>query len=346
MRIVLADAGVAFDGLSPRERPLGGAESAFVALAEALAAEGAEVHAFAKDARRITYNGVAWKPLSGVPPKGDWPKQADLLIANRSPRLITAPIAAKTRVFWLHNPAHFLSKWRYLWPILTRRPTLVFAGPSHAATAPGWLPGKRVQIPLGVEAPFLATPRAPGVPPPRAIFTSNPTRGLSPLLLLWRDAIRPAVPDAELHIFAGPTVYAETGKKAAAMRAALADAEALRAHGVIVREPTPKAALAQELAAARALLYLGDPGETFCLAVAEAQAMGVPAVVRPVGAVGERVVRGETGFVEMDHGAFAAAAIRVLREDALWTSLSAAAMAGRDARAWSHAAKAFVALAR
>ena len=31
--------------------------------------------------------------------------------------------------------------------------------------------------------------------------------------------------------------------------------------------------LARELAEARCLLYLGDPGETFCLAVAEAQAM-------------------------------------------------------------------------
>ena len=341
MRIVLADAGLAFDGLSPRERPLGGAESAFVALAEALAAAGGEVEAFAKDARAVTHNGVVWKPAGAA-----WPKKADLFIANRSPRLISAPIQARRRVFWLHNPAQFLSKWRYLWPIVTRAPTLVFAGPSHAATAPGWLPGKRVIIPLGVEAPFLRTPRLPGAPPPRAIFTSNPMRGLSPLLLLWRDTIRPAVPGAEFHIFAGPTVYAETGRRAAAMRAALADAEALAGHGVVVREPTPKEALARELAQARALLYLGDPGETFCLAVAEAQAMGVPAVVRPVGAVGERVVHGKTGFVEKDHAAFCAAAIRVLRDDALWTPMSAAAMAGRDAMSWSHAARAFAALAQ
>ena len=341
MRIVLADASLAFDGLTPRERPLGGAESAFVALAEALAADGADVHAFAKDARRTSHHGVTWKQIGD-----DWPTKIDLLIANRSPRLISAPIDAKKRVFWLHNPAQFLSKPRYLWPILTRRPTLVFAGPSHAATAPAWLPGKRVLIPLGVEAPFLTTPRAHAPPPPRAIFTSNPMRGLSPLLLLWRDAIRPAVPNAELHIFSGPAVYAETGAKAAAMRAALADAEALRSHGVIVREPTPKLALASELAQARVLPYLGDPGETFCLAVAEAQAMGVPAVVRPIGAVGERVDHGRTGFVERDHAAFAAAVIRLLREDPLWESMSAAAMAGRQARAWSHAAKAFAALAR
>lgn len=340
MRIVLADAGLKFDGLSPRERPLGGAESAFVALAEALAAEGHEVHAFAKEAREIAHNGVPWKPV-GKP----WPKKVDILVANRSPRLIGARIDARKRVFWLHNPAQFLTKPRYLWPLFTRQPTLVFAGPSHASTAPIWVPGRRVLIPLGVEAPFLQTPRAPGPPPPRVIFTSNPTRGLSSLLLLWRDVIRPAVPNAEFHIFSGPTVYAETGKKAATMRAALADAQAMQAHGVVLRQPAAKAELARELGQARALLYFGDPGETFCLAVAEAQAMGVPGVVRPVGAVGERVVHGKTGFVEKDHAKFAAAAIRVLREDALWSQMSAAAMAGREAMAWSHAARAFAALA-
>lgn len=341
MRIVLADAGLAFDGLTPRERPLGGAESAFVALAEALAARGAAVHAFAKNARPVEHLGVTWKP-AGQP----WPKAVDLFVANRSPRLLTERIDAKRRVFWLHNPAQFLAKPRYLWPVLTRGPTLVFAGPSHASTAPAWLPGRRVLIPLGVEDAFLSTPRAPGAPPPRAVFTSNPVRGLSPLLILWREQIRPAVPGAELHIFAGPQVYDAQGRAAAAMRAALADAEASAAHGVVVRAPMPKADLARELAGARVKIYLGDAGETFCLAVAEAQAMGVPAVVRPIGAVGERVIHGRTGFVEKDHAGFAAAAVRVLKDDALWTQLSANALAQRAALDWSHAAEAFAALAR
>lgn len=341
MRVVLADAGLAFDGLTPRERPLGGAESAFVALAEALAAQGADVHAFARDARAIEHLGVKWRAV-GAP----WPEKIELFIANRSPRLIGAKLDARKRVFWLHNPAQFLSKPRYLWPILLRRPTLVFAGPSHASTAPGWLPGKRVLIPLGVETPFLETPRAPGAPPPRAIFTSNPTRGLAQLLLLWRESIRPAVPNAELHVVSGPGVYDATGPRAAAMRAALADAEASRDDGVVVRPPMPKTDLARALGEMRLLAYLGDPGETFCLAVAEAQAMGVPAVVRPVGAVGERVRHGETGFVEKDHAAFAAAAVRVLREDDLWTRMSAAALQNRAGASWSHAAKAFAELVR
>lgn len=339
MRILLADAGLAFDGLTPAERPLGGAESAFIALAESLAAEGAKVFAVAKDARKMAHRGVEWAPAGA-----EWPKDIDLFIANRSPRLISAPLKTRKRVFWLHNPADFLSKPRYLLPLVRHNPTLVFAGPSHLKTAPLWVPGPRRIIPLGVEAAFLDTPRQSVVPAPRAVFTSSPTRALGALLLLWRDKIRPAVPNAELHVFSGPQVYAATGARAAAMRAAIADAASMKAFGVIVRHPLPKAALATELALARTLLYLGDPGETFCLAVAEAQAMGVPAVVRPVGAVGERVQHGRTGFVERDYPEFADAAIRVLTDNQLWAGLSAEALKGRDALAWRHAAKSFLGL--
>jgi glycosyltransferase involved in cell wall biosynthesis len=341
MQIVRADDGLPFDGLTPQERPLGGAESAFVALAEALAAGGDEVTAYAKDARALEHAGVRWRAYGGT-----LPASADLYIANRSPRLVGAKLQARTRVFWLHNPAQFLAKPRYLWPIIRRRPTLVMAGPSHASTAPAWLPARRAIIPLGVEPAFLDRPRDAGAPPPRAVFTSNPMRGLAPLLILWREAIRPRVPNAELHIFSGPQVYNATGRNASAMRAALADAEANAAHGVVIRTPVPKVVLARELASARALLYLGDPGETFCLAVAEAQAMGVPAVVRPVGSVGERVRHAETGFIEKDLSAFADRSVQLLTDDALWTRFSAAALAGRDALTWPKSAARFRALAR
>jgi len=341
MQIVLADDGPPFDGLTPQERPLGGAESAFVALAEALAGAGDDVTAYAKEARTIEHAGVCWRPQGAT-----LPDKADLYIANRSPRLVSAKLRARKRVFWLHNPAQFLSKPRYLWPILRLRPTLVMAGPSHASTAPVWIPARRAIIPLGVEPAFLTTSRTTAAPPPRAVFTSNPLRGLDALLNLWREAIRPRVPNGELHIFSGPQVYGATGRNAAAMRAVLADAQANAAHGVVIRTPVPKAALARELAAARTLLYLGDPGETFCLAVAEAQAMGLPAVVRPVGSVGERVRHGETGYVEDERADFADRAVRLLTDDDLWHRFSAQALERRDALTWPKSAALFRALAR
>ena len=53
-------------------------------------------------------------------------------------------------------------------------------------------------------------------------------------------------------------------------------------------------------------------------AVAEAQALGLPAVVQPLGSMPERVQSGVTGFVAGDEQSFAEHAIALLRDDALW----------------------------
>lgn len=341
MRIVMADQGIAFDGQTPTERPLGGAESAFIALGQAFAKLGHAVEARAVGARPITVGGVRWRDVGEA-----WPAESDFYIASRTAPLLNAPMKRRATAFWLHNPAQFLSKPRYWAPTLLKRPVIVFIGPSHASTAPSWTPdgGRRI-IPYGIEAPFLDTPRAPGVPPPRAIFTSNPLRSLDRLLTLWRDKIRPRAPQAEFHVFSGPQTYGGGGAKAEQMRAVMAQAEALADQGVVLRAPLPKSALAGELAQARTLLYLGDLGETFCLAVGEAQAMGVPAVVKPVGSVGERVTHEETGFVETDDDVFCDRAVALLTDDALWTRQSAAALATRPSLGWDRAARAFLEIA-
>jgi len=341
LRIVFADQGLTFDGLTPAERPLGGAESAFIALAEAMAGLGHDLECRAVGAREITHRGVRWRPLASA-----WPDACDLYIASRDPRLLNAPLKRARTLFWLHNPAQFLAKPRYWLATLRHRPIIVFLGPSHASTAPKWTPdGGRAIIPYGIEQTFLDTPRVAGAPPPRALFTSNPLRSLDRLLALWRDQIRPRVANAELHVFSGPATYGGGGDKAEAMAQVLTQARAMAGDGVVLRDPLPKAQLAQELAAARVLLYLGDLGETFCLAVGEAQAMGAPAVVKPVGSVGERVAHERTGFVETDDARFCERAVALLTDDALWRAQSAAALATRPGLGWDRAARGFLALA-
>jgi glycosyltransferase involved in cell wall biosynthesis len=181
-------------------------------------------------------------------------------------------------------------------------------------------------------------------PPPRAVFTSNPLRGLDWLLDLWVKQIRPAVPQAELHIYAGPAVYGGLGSRAGAMEAVLARAEALGADGVFRYAPVGRDALVEVLKGARAMLYRGDPGETFCLALAEAQAMGVPAVVTPLGAVAERIADGVSGRIADSDDAFVEASIAVLRDDALWRRWHQGALAGQRGLSWDEIAARYEAL--
>ena len=338
--IVMADDGVAFDGRSAASGPLGGAETAFAALAEAFAARGHRVIARSRCEAAVEHNGVAWAPLAdGVP------DSCDLYIGNRGHRMIGLVRRAARRLFWLHNPGSYLTKPRFLWRLAWHQPTLVTTGAYHAATVPraAILHGLEV-IPYGILEPFRNA-ELRGPPPPRAVFTSSPLRGLDWLLDLWAARIGPAVPAAELHIFAGAAVYrGGAAKNAAQMAAVLARAAAMHEHGVRCHDPIGRQALALMLAGARVMLYRGDPGETFCLALAEAQAMGVPAVVQPLGSVVERVCDGETGRIAVSDGEFAEAAIAALRDDALWRRWHQAALATQRGLSWDEVAARYEAL--
>ena len=337
-RIVLADDGIRFDGVSAETGPLGGVESSVAALVRELARRGHEVMVRNRCAAPARHHGVDWAPIGDGMPDG-----ADLYIANRGDRLLPLMPGARRTVFWIHNRARYLLKWRYLSKLWRLRPAIVFLGAHHAATYPRWAPGgERVVIPYGIEDVFLAEASPRPLPGRRAVFASNPLRSLDWLLAVWRERIRPRLADAELHLFAGPATYGAVGAaKAEAMQAVLAEARRLEGDGVVVPGPVPKARLAQELRAARVMLYRGDADETFCLALGEAQAMGVPAVVQDLGCVRERIVDGETGCVAADEAAFAEAAVRLLTDDALWSRQHAAALARQRAWGWPQAAGAF-----
>jgi len=125
--VVMADDGIAFDGVMAETAPLGGAETAFLALAEALAARGHRVEVHNRCRTEVIHKNVRWVPLSR-----DLPNAGDLYIANRSPRLIGLVRRARRRVLWLHNPAFYLKKPRNLWRLAWYRPTLVVTGGYHA----------------------------------------------------------------------------------------------------------------------------------------------------------------------------------------------------------------------
>ena len=337
--IVMADKSV-FDGRTLRERPLGGAQAGFAYLAQALADLGHRVQAYTGTDRAYDEAGVAWSPLST-----GMPVSADLYIANRASQLIGLVPRARRRVLWLRNPAQHLKKPKFLWPLTRWRPTLVVTGAYHATTVPWWVPrGGLVQIPHGTDAAFQrSAPRADPPPPPRAIFTSNPERGLAWVVQLWTERVQPRVPGAELRVFSGASTYG--GRKAEQMAEIIERARAAAGSSISFHEPVPRSQLVRELAAARLMLYPGDPGETFCQAAAEAQASGVPLVTRPVGSLPERVEDSRTGFVAAEPAQFADHCVRLLSDDALWRAHHAAALQSERWSGWDTTAARFVRLA-
>jgi len=337
-RIVLADDGVAFDGSTHAGKPAGGAETAFVRLAEALARQGHEVLAFASGAARIVHEGVAWAPIDG-----GLPQAADLYVANRSAHLLTHVPGAAQKFFWLHNDPGYLLKPRYLAPLLRHWPTLVFVSHAQAKAASPVLPGrKRHVIALGLDAAFRdAGERAP--PAPLALYAANPLRGLATLAPLWTNAIAPGLPQARLQVHTGLGLYGAPAKPRTktAMQAAIDAARAAIGPQFALDDLLDRTQLAATLLATRVYLYPGDETETFCLSVAEAQAMGVPCVVMARGALVERVVHGSTGFVANSDAEFAEAARRLLADDEVWLAQHRACLATQRGRGWNDMAAEF-----
>lgn len=338
----MLDRSLAFGPETIETRPLGGAESAFTWLARALAARGHRVHARTVGSEASDDGRLDWQPF-GTPVPG----AVDMVLANRRWELFRAAPTGGRRVLWLHNPAEGLRRIVRRAALAWYRPVLVTTSAYHRSTIPRHLWGPTTAIiPLAPASLFSDAPELAAAPRPRALFTSNPVRGLDTLLQLWTARIHPAVPGAELHLFGGRQTYqAGTGRRAGhIMDTVLETARGLRAVGVVVHKPAARPALRQQLLGARALLYPGTKDETYCLAAAEAQAMGVPAVLGDIGCLRERVVDGVTGFLTRGEEEFADRAIQVLDDDALWLSLHRQCLARQRARTWDHVAAEFEAL--
>lgn len=340
-RFTFIDNGLPFDGRAPDLFPIGGAEGAVVSLAEALAARGHHVTVLNRCAEPLLHHGVQWAPLGDrrAPP-------SDLFVINRDPGLLERVPDKKRAVLWLHNNARYLGKWRHAIPLLRFRPKAVLLSGYHASTLPALLHACPPQIiPLGVDPSFALRETRSDPPPPRAVFASNPNRGLTELLDLWARRIHPAVPGAELHLFTRADFYGSQNKSARQAEPVIARAAGMRDHNVILHEMVPRSKLAGLYQSMRTMLYWGDAAqaETYCLSIAEAQASGVPCVARPIGALPERLGHGETGFLAQDADSFAAHATALLTDDALWRDCHRRAVAS-STTSWDAAAARFEAL--
>lgn len=317
-----------YSGVTMRTNGLGGTESSVVQLAEALARAGHVVTAFNRTRYPVDCHNVAWRSLN-EPYRGP---RAGLTIAVNHARLFVGD-HAPTKVLWLHNPTSLWKLMRRgnLVPIVSHRPHAVVLGTYHDAHVPRLLPFRSRSILLhGVGADFLRREAARDVPPPRAIFASQPYRGLDWVLDLWGE-VRARVPRAELHVFVPKTAQVDQAAR-------LVDQA-----GVVVRGSLSRGALAEELRTARVMVIPGHEDETYCLAAAEATALGVPLVTRGIGALAERVRHGETGFLAPDRDSFVTSTVTLLSDDRVWRHQHLAALGNAGLAGWDERAREWIA---
>jgi glycosyltransferase involved in cell wall biosynthesis len=322
--LIIADTTGRYDGRALETRPLGGTEATVILCARELAKLGHDVTVHTNCETEVVHEGVRWRPLSATPAA-----TCDVFIAVQHPPLLSFVPAPKRRVIWVLWGANQLRHYKQFWRMWRYRPRPILMSQYQVSdywpTLPRSGPLDVIPLPLPDDVrgrPPLATP-----PPRRAIFASNPQRNLKALVEIWAAQILPRVPDAVLDVYGvhqlRPDQDAWTEWAGTLLPAGMP--EAVRA-SVIVHPTAPRAALIEAVRNARVMLYLGHKCEAFCLSLAEAQALGTPAVIAPVAVLPERVVDAVTGFHEADPAAFGAAAVRLLTDDDLWRRQHAAAI--------------------
>ncbi len=258
--------------------------------------------------------------------------QTELLGLVRRPRRLALWIVWPARQ--LRHYKRVISQWRH-------RPIPIFASLDGAGTYAWWLPRHepKIVIPLGLPDDIRGLPPLAEPPAPRAIFMSKPRRNLRRLVEIWLEQIVPRVPGAVLDVYGtaarGPAddTWSRLSGKALPANVPAAQRSSVQIHPGVGREE-----LMRTVRNARAMLYLGHKAEAFCLAVAEAQAMGVPSVVAPATVLPERVIDGVTGFVRGDAKSFAEASVALLTDDALWRSQHESALRLRQGLSWAEVA--------
>jgi glycosyltransferase involved in cell wall biosynthesis len=326
-------------------KPLDGTKTAFIELAKALIKFSSKVHVLTETQNEYREGNFIWSNIDSFHPDPYY----DLIIFNVSPYLLERfrGVKAKKKILWVHNEAKYLFFWKRYKYILRYFPTIVFSGKYHRSTFPFFLPsGPQKIISLGLSKELFNTdiPSVEGRSR-KVFFTSNPLRSLRWLVDLWANYIFPAVPDAELHIFSGWQTYGGWGEKVKEkMETEIFYASGFRHRNVIVRGVLPKNELFKEMANGRAFFYKGDRTETFCLAVAEAQALGLPAVVCDFGSMKERVLNGITGYVVQNENDFVLKAIEILINDKVWQNMHKNAIKESKQYQWDQAANKFLTL--
>jgi glycosyltransferase involved in cell wall biosynthesis len=197
-----------------------------------------------------------------------------------------------------------------------------------------------IVIPHGLPDDIRGQPVLSEAPGPEFIFASNPARNLEGIVRIFAERILPARPDARLRVFGTIAAVADPWKEwqGKSLPPNLSDA-ARRA--IEIRTAVPRAELMAAMRSARAMIYLGHKTEAFCLALAEAQALGLPCVVAPVAVLPERVIDGVTGFVRGDDASFAEAALSIANDDQLWRRQHEAALKFQQGLSWSEVAVRF-----
>lgn len=322
--------------------PLGGTQSSLLNLAKELSHRQHEVHIFCTTSQIRTEQGISFHPFAQLP-RFARKQPLDFLIIVADDLAASLKIPAKQTLLWLHNDYPHL--WHELPDLRSEFSTTLATRCDRVIAVSQWqaqklgslcdLPAEHLQvIANGISTPYFEAEPTP-VSPPRLIYSAVPGRGLPALLQIF-PLIQAEMPEVELHLYSSYQVWGVSAEKDREAAGALYH-QAESMPGVFLHPLLALPQLSKKLSEATLWVYpqhrsqplpqspmLWEEAESFCLAALEAQAAGLAVVASARGALPERVIDGQTGYLiegdafsETYQQAFAAACLHLLRHPQL-----------------------------
>jgi glycosyltransferase involved in cell wall biosynthesis len=342
MLVTLVDDSIPFNGMTPPYQALGGPEKAFASLPSALARQGHVVRAITRAPHSMGFEDVSWIHWDGRKPP-----ITEVLIAFRKPSLLEYTRATSARILWVTRHAGYLDRPATQSMLERTEAKLVFLGAKHGETYEGSGESYRRNIAPGVRDEYRDAEDMDPANAPIAVVTTHPKQGLDWLLGLWTERIRPKVADAELHVYSAVLKKAEAGETVSdEIKPLYGKALAAAGQGVLLMAPGGDHDMVRAFRRSRVHLYPGSETEMYCSTLAESQAVGLPAVARPMGAIKERIIADQSGFLAEDDDTFVENAIRMLSDEEAFKKASDVARRQGRARSWDTAAREFETLFR
>lgn len=294
LSIVIHTSGLEISGEDPVDLSLGGAETAVVSMARALARQGHELTVFCNTPSRRRRGGVSWLPEGDL--QALLGQRSDVFLSCRYPEILTHDVRATHIGLWHHDPP-CEDRVAALRRILSRTSFSLFLSRFQERVYEDFLPGiadRAIRTTNGVDFDAVDAIRRKASPPetPRFVYASRATRGLDFLLEAIWPAIRERHPRAELAVTAYDHTRMPAGDPQMARQrepwreiAAMLPPDA----GVSWIGPLSRRRFWQTLARSTAVLYPTDCPEISCMVALEAQALGVPIVTTDDFALHENV---------------------------------------------------------
>ena len=339
MLITFLDKSHKYDGSTNNNKPLDGAIKSIILLSEALASIGHIVRVYNNCEEAKVINNVSWKQID----KFD-ASHSDIWIVHNDPKLLDLIPFKDKKILWLTNSGLKLARPENFAVAMKHKPTLVIQGENHVNTIPEGLKSLDATIiPSGQSRYFVKNQDLFPAVTPKALVTSHPLMGLDWIIDLWVKFIHIKLPWAELHIYSHILYKAISGEEIPEIYDNIANiVEKNLRYNIKINLPKIDKLMIEEIRDFRVHLYPSHKFEVSAFSLSETQALGIPAIVRPLGSAPEKIYKGKTGFIAEDDKLFSEYTIKILSDLTYFKAMNQECKNLKQARDWNKVAEEFI----